>query len=105
MNLDRIYTSPDGGEVTVPGRSLLFVRHVGHHMFTDAILDSRGDEVPEGVVDALVTALSALPNIRLASSLANTRTGSMYIVKPKMHGPAEVALTVELFARVESLLG
>ncbi len=105
MNPDRPYTASNGSALTLHGRSLMFVRHVGHSMFTDAILDADGDEVPEGVLDAVITALCAVGNVRRRTALANSRTGSMYIVKPKMHGPEEVAITVDLFAAVEKLAG
>jgi malate synthase len=101
---DREYDGPEG-RVVLPGRSLLFVRQVGLLMTTDAVLDSAGQEVPEGILDAVVTAVCSLVDLQGRSTLRNSRTGSMYAVKPKMHGPDEVAFTDDLFARVEDLLG
>ena len=102
LNADREYATPDGGSLKLHGRALLFVRNVGHLMTNPAILDGDGNEVPEGIIDGVVTMLISKRDLTLKG---NSRTGSAYIVKPKMHGPAEVAFADELFGRIEQLLG
>ena len=106
LNADRVYTARDGGQITLPGRSLLLVRNVGHFMTIGGV-ECGGKAAPEGILDALFTTLCALHDLRRAKDgpISNSRTGSIYIVKPKMHGPAEVAFACEIFTQVEDILG
>ncbi len=105
LNGDRRYTAIDGAELVLPGRSLMLVRNVGHLMTTDAVLDKDGHEVYEGLLDAVVTTACAMANAQQDERLPNSRSHSVYIVKPKMHGPEEAAFTNTLFSRVEDLFG
>ena len=105
LSPDRIYRAPAGGDLVLPGRALMLVRNVGSHMMTDAVHDETGNPIPETILDAVVTSLVALHDLQGNSHLRNSRAGSIYIVKPKMHGPQEAAFANSLFDAVEDLLG
>lgn len=102
---DRTFRSPDGGSFTLPGRALMLIRNVGHLTSTDAVLDQNGDEIPEGLLDAMITVAGSMADLTKSDSPRNSRLGSIYVVKPKMHGSAEVAFTNDVFSQVENVLG
>ena len=102
---DKTFTAPDGSTLTLPGRSLLLIRNVGLHMYTDAVTTADGEEIPEGILDAMVTSFAAKHDLRGNNLHTNSKTGSIYIVKPKFHGPEEVDMTIRMFEWIESALG
>ncbi len=104
MNPDRTFVAPDGQALRLPGRATMLVRNVGHLMTTPAVLDAEGNQAPEGLLDAMLTALGAVHDLRKGSGDRNSRSGSIYVVKPKMHGPEEVAFANSVFAEVENVL-
>ena len=101
---DKTFTTPDGSTLTLPGRSLLLIRNVGLHIYTDAVLTKEGEEIPEGILDAMVTTFAAVHDLRGNSAYTNSKMGSIYIVKPKFHGPEEVDMTIRMFEWIESAL-
>jgi len=105
MDSDRLYASPEGGSFMLPGRATMLVRNVGHLMTTPAVLDAEGNEIPEGLLDAMMTVLCAKHDLDKTDGDMNSRAGSVYVVKPKMHGPDEAAFTDQVFTRVEEVLG
>ena len=105
LNADRSFVKPDGSQLVLKGRALLWIRNVGHLMTTPAILDREGREIPEGLMDAMITTLIGLHDLRKSEGARNSVCGSIYVVKPKMHGPEEVAFTDTIFSRVEAVLG
>ena len=105
LNPDKTFTKPDGNPLTISGRSLLLIRNVGLHMYTDAVTTSNDEEVPEGFLDAMMATFAAIHDVKGNSKFTNSKTGSIYIVKPKFHGPEEVDMTIRMFSKIEDVLG